>query len=251
MNYDAMITFATQLAETVQSAKSTAAELASAREEMAALQRKLDSLAADRDGIAARLEHSQESCARLAHERDEVAFAHLEASEALAEANAKLNSFRKLLGMDDREGAAGAVPAAQPAVDADVQEANPGSGAAVVPETPPQPVVPEAPPGTGGVEQDHAAALSAPEVAQVDPIHTGLATVAVPDGSSSDTVTESPFSSSPTPAPEVTEPRPTSAGAGTGSGNTEGAEEHGQTEPSGPISWRDSPGYVGYRPFGV
>lgn len=225
MNYDAMITFANQLAETVSAAKSTAEELASAREEMAALQRKLDSLAADRDGLAARLEHSQESCARLSHERDEVAFAHLEASEALAEANAKLNSFRKLLGMDSGEVAAGAVPASQadPVVTSDPTP-NP------VPASVGEPVVPEAAGGTGGVEQDRAL-----EVAQLRPTPQ-------PTG-------DSPVQSSgPTdePAPEVAEPRHTSP---TGDGNIDAAGGTGQSEQGDPLGWRDSPSYVGYHSF--
>lgn len=235
MNYDAMISFATQLAETVSAAKSTAEELAHAREEMAALQRKLDSLAADRDGLAARLEHSQESCARLAHERDEVAFQHLEASEALAEANAKLNSFRKLLGMDGREAAAGAVPATST-----------DPVAAPVPATEPlpasvgEPVVPEAAPGAGGVEQDHAAAVT-PQVNQ-----TAYEFVTSEPASTQHV----PAPSSSEPAPEVAESRPTpstssepSSPESTGMTTSVGAEVPAKPE-GGPISWRNSPAYV-------
>lgn len=266
-DFTGMIAFAQSLAETVKQAQTATEALANANAEIATLRERCHKLEDQRDDLEyenADL-HAGLRQSRDAHAKTKAQ--HAEVSEALAAVNAKLDTFRRMLGLDN-----GATAAQSSEAQPTAPEAGP------VPTTSPEPVVPDASAGTGGVAPNAPSPVgvehvygvgaewspevtptaggrgvssepSSPEVPQADPTSSHT------DHSSSD-VGQEPNSSGPamTPAPEVAEPRPTSSET---TGETSPASSTSNTIHSdgfaiGPSrvetepyeSWRDSPAYV-------
>jgi len=216
-DFSGMIDFATRLADTVRQAQAATEALANANAKIAQLEHQLEAAAKDRDNWSHYAAETDTKLQNALRDGNEARTRAAEVSEALAAVNAKLDTFRGMLGLDVRPSAAGPREAAPaPAVDpVPVPQPDHEGGAPHAA----QPVEPVPPPGAGG--------LDALEVAPVtDPLPTG--------GTSSDLSTSNTIPS----APEVAEPHPTSASGGDGP----------TAEPTQP--WRNSDTYVGgWRPF--
>lgn len=254
-DFSGMIAFAQSLAETVKQAQ-TATEALAAREADLAEQNQINMLCNDRINI---LQASVDKLTNnLAACRNDLAASearNAEVSEALARANAKLDSFRQLLGVDSGTGAPVPTPAVLPE-----QPTNP----VAEPANEAQPVDHAPAPGTGGVEPH-----DPPQVNQ-----TAYDFVIAEPASTRHVEPQS----EPTPAPEVAEPRPTPpepshpisdhsgddrfgqaqearpfdparSHSDTTTGSTQSESSESPKPEGGPLSWRDSASHVPYRAF--
>ncbi len=225
-DFDTMISFVSKLAETVQAAKTTSEELEVARTALAEATTYVDRVIGQRDEWRQLQADTKAHLDQTTQERDEARAQAREVSEALAAANAKLDTFRAMLGVDSRTTPSTPQPTEQPI--ADPHPATPQEHLDLAPAG-----------GTGGVEQTHVAAVA-------------------PDNwRHSDSPFEHPEKNEPTPAPEVAEPRPTPPQTGDSSAPSSGPTDDPrfgnavETDPErgGPVSWRDSASHVAYRPF--